>query len=371
MTEPFRSLLDAAVEDVRPRVAEPAAELIRRGRAARRRRVAAASIASAVVVAIAAGGVVGLGAAKKPSGVAAPGTPTASAQSGKALAREAPKVVAELSEREVRIGNLILPIPLGWQVIRDQRMYFCDIPAKAILINVMQIPDQRNCDLVPQIAISSWELSPGTVGRGLNEVVLPGGAPLWLSDNDLQNVGATWNRDVATVAGAVPWTGAHIRFDMPPAQLDFILRWVRSSEVNGSPLTLPNGVHKVRLDMAAATHPNVDPSESFSSAWDATGLTSTAPEMVLAVLGRLAALDRPVAPGELPCADAQPLVASLPLAGSHMAQLTLFDAEDRGLASIALSGGGGCAFATSSLGGRVWLPDGFAAGLNVLMRSGE
>jgi hypothetical protein len=85
-------------------------------------------------------------------------------------------------------------------------------------------------------------------------------------------------------------------------------------------------------------------------------------------MGLLSALDQPVQTGELPCAGAEQVTDTWRLAGTEMAGLTFTDTKvHNASATVAISTGDSCAFATSSLGGRVHLPAGFLARVEQLL----
>jgi hypothetical protein len=334
MTERIRELLDEAVAGVGPRSPDPVPEVLRRGRA-RRRRLAVAGAAAAVAVAVfAAGGVVATNRGTS-------GKTPASRPSGEHFD-------ATVGGGYVRTGGLAVPIPPGWSVIRDKRLTYCEVPANAFLLNVTMT--DAPCDPIFKASVHRWRPygTPASVAElGLiNEVVLPGGQPLWLSKNELANVRAAPAANVNA-----PWAAVSVSIRGQRPQVEALLRGITADPVAPARLTLPATSPAVQLSVSAEKQ-----------------LTSTDPAVIEQVRALLAALDQPVRPEELPCPGAKKVTGTWKLAGAGMAALTFTDARGRlATATVAISGGDTCAFATSSLGGRVHLPAGFLGRVEQLL----
>ena len=130
-----------------------------------------------------------------------------------------------------------------------------------------------------------------------------------------------------------------------------------------SRLVVPDGVSDVYLNLHGDAAHSVDPA------------------VVKQVIERLRGLEHMVQPSELPCAGAKVISPRLPdwsLAAQDMAQLDLVTVNPSPSAAnartpvlnrvmVGIGTSAECAYATSSDGGRVWLPAGFAAELHKLI----
>jgi hypothetical protein len=339
MTERIRALLDEAVAGVGPRNPDPVPEVLRRGRA-RRRRLAVAGAAAAVAVAVfAVGGIVatnrgtsGKTPASRPSSEPAP----------------VERFDASVSGGYVRTSGLAVPIPPGWPVIQDRRLTYCEVPANALLVNVAMT--DAPCEPNRHAFVGPWRPfgTPASVAELalINEVVLPGGQPLWLSSNGLANVRAAPSASVIA-----PWAAASVSIRGQRSQVEALLGGITADPVAPARLTLPATSPAVQLSVSAEKQ-----------------LTSTDPAVIEQVRALLAALDRPVRPAELPCPGAKKVTGTWKLAGAGMAALIFTDARGHeATATVAISTGDTCAFATSSLGGRVHLPAGFLGRVEQLL----
>ncbi|MGN9811926.1 hypothetical protein ACTMSW_21515 [Micromonospora sp. BQ11] len=372
MTERIRSLLDAAVADTRPRVADPVAEVLRRRRVDRRRHLATAGAAGAVAVALLATG--GLVAANRTG----TGTPAANPSASTDAARTSPPlpskrptgvggpperrlVVAKVTDSDVRINNgLILGIRSGWRVVQGdspKQVTDCEITPGSILVNVNWVPGGA-CDSRAQIQVRPWQprsydRAPTRFSEGVSEVILPGGQPAWLTDNEVRNV-RTFERSTWTAFNVyLPWAGAGLVVETPSEELDDLLGSISSEAVPPGRLVLPDSAQTASL--AGAKRDRLD---------------STDASAVGKVLDRLRGLDRAVDDGELPCASARQLTPLWKAASTDMATLTLTYPSGMPQAVIAISSTDDCPFATSSMGGRVWLPAGFLAEIRALLTPG-
>ncbi|MFI7574551.1 hypothetical protein [Micromonospora sp. NPDC049497] len=372
MTERIRSLLDAAVADTRPRVADPVPEILRRGRANRRRHLATAGAAGTVAVALLATGAL---VAANRTGTGTPAAnPSASADAARTsppLPSERPtrdvgappeprKVAATVTDSEVRINGLILKIRSGWRAVRGDSgkpVTDCEVTPGSILVNANWIPG-GTCDARAQIQVRPWQPrsyrgAPTRFSEGVSEVILPGGQPAWLTDNDVNNLRVSERSTWAAFNVDLPWAGAGLVVETPAAELDTLLGSVSSEAVPSGRLVLPDSAPTASL--AGAKQDRLD---------------STDASAVAKVLDRLRGLDRAVNDGELPCASAQQLSPLWKAAGRDMATLTLTYPSEMPQAVIAISSTDDCAFATSSMGGRVWLPAGFLAEVRALLTPG-
>jgi hypothetical protein len=357
VNESVRSLLDEAVADVRPRDADPVTRVMRRARKARLRHFAAAGAAGVVaVVLIATGGIIAGNRTGAQITPAAPSTP-----SGKDF--RPPLLDVQIEGGIVRTGGLAVSTPKGWRQLRDRTIDHCKIPQNSVLINVMEIPGGE-CDLHAQMSLSSWQPTtyPAAVSSlgTVSEVILPGGQPLWLDPNELNNVRVSAHRGFAGVTLAMPWAGARVVVDAPPAQTSAILGGISSVPVVAARLTLPDESSAVQLNVEG---------EDQAASTDKTAIAH--------VLELLRGLDQPVQNGELPCAGAEGLTPTWKLAGTDMAGLNFISSRPTAKSSatpsvtgmVAISTTDGCAFATSSLGGRVHLPAGILAQIQHLLGS--
>jgi len=347
-----RSLLDEAVADVQPRDTDPATRVIRRARKARLQRIAAAGAASVVAVAlIAAGGII---AGNRTGTQVAPAGPASSAPSG--MDAQPPLLDFQVTGGSVQTGGLVVPIPEGWQLLKNQKLDYCEIPENSVLVNVMEIPG-GNCNLHPQVSLSHWNpiTYPANVSAlgTVNEVILPGGQPLWLDLNKLKNLRGFQHRDFPGVTLAMPWANAQVAVDAPVAQINAILGGISSVPVAATRLTLPDNVASVQLNVKGSDQ-----------------IVSDDKAAIAQVLALLRGLDQPVQNGELPCSGADNVTSTWKLAGTDMAGLNFASSRRTpGLSSgvVAISTTDDCAFATSSLGGRVHLPAGTLAQIQHLL----
>ncbi|MFC6019247.1 hypothetical protein ACFP2T_23945 [Plantactinospora solaniradicis] len=366
MTERIRSLLDAAVADTRPRVVDPVSEVLRRGRAHRRHRLAITAAAGTVAIALLATG--GLVAANRGSGGTTTANPSPSASAPPTLPSEAskrpnsrPTVAATVTDGEVRANGLILAAPKGWQVVQGggQQMTDCDVVPRSVLINVRLGPG-GNCNSPARINVGPWGTKSyrseesKKFSEGISEIVLPGGQPAWLTDNDVENFRVFERSGAAAFNMGFPWAGTAFGIEVAPEELDLVLGSISSEPVAPGRLVLPDNSPTAALGQR-----------------DRDRIDSTNASAISQVLERLRGLDRVVQPDELPCASAQPLTPSRKLAGKDMAALTLHYPSGPAQAVVAISSTDECAFATSSMGGRVWLPAGFLAEIRALLADGE
>jgi len=353
MTERIRALLDAAIAEVGPRNPDPLPDVLRRAGARRRHLAVAGAAAAAAVAVLAAGGVV---AANHGMPDKAPASQPSATPTGEK--EELTRVDATVADGFVRTGGLAVPIPQGWQVIQDKKLDFCDIPAKSVLINVMQIPG-GNCDLHPQLAVYKWAptgFSAQVSALGVvSEVILPGGQPVWLDDNELDHLRSVRKKKTGNpFSGAqpfLPWASVRLSVDGQQSQIDSVLRGISADPVTPARLTLPEPSAAIQLNLGHKKQ-----------------LTSTDQAVIGQVLKLLTELDRPVRSDELPCAGAEQVTDTWRLAGTEMAGLIFTDAKGWNASGmVTISTGDTCAFATSSLGGRVHLPAGFLARVKQLL----
>lgn len=357
MNETIRSLLDEAVADVRPRCSDPAPAVMRRGRKARIQHLARAGAAGAAALALIATGAI----------VAGSRTATHVAPAGPAQIRDyvPPQIDARVIDGVVWTGGLTVPIPNGWLTLRERKLDYCQIPPNSVLINVMELPGGR-CDLHPQLSLASWEpmtyqadfSSLGTV----SEVILPGGQPLWFDPNEVENAEAFQKYDFTGVALTMPWAKARFAVDAPKAQVGAILDGIRADPVIPARLTLPSAFSAVQLNRKGEEQ-----------------IASTDKAAMAQVVALLRGLDQPVQDGELPCPGAKNLTSTWKLAGTDMAGFNFIESRATGKSvdspfvtgMVAISTSDSCAFATSSLGGRVHLPDDTLQQVTKILRGGR
>ena len=184
----------------------------------------------------------------------------------------------------------------------------------------------------------------------LNEIVLPGGQPMWLDDNELNNLRAVDRYEVAAMNLWLPWAGAQLYIEMLKTEFAPIQRSMRSEPIAPARLALPDNTRQIVLTLPGIGHQR----------------TSDA-GLVEQVMRQLRELDRAVDPAELPCASSAPVAQGWTVAASGMAWLSLVDESGLRWVTVAFSTADECAFATSSLGGRVWLPAGFTHQLRTLL----
>ncbi|SCL40581.1 hypothetical protein GA0074692_5872 [Micromonospora pallida] len=368
MTERIRALLDSAVADTHPTSVDPVPEVLRRGAAARRRQVTT-GLAGVLTVALLIGGGLaatgwstddasGIAPAASPSGRRAP-DPLPDATSGKGTPR--PFLVEIGDDEQVRVNGLVVPVPPDWRVNRDvsRPLTYCEVPARSIVVDV-NISPGGDCDAQPMVMVRHWQpwysrpnLPPQTFSSGLTEVVLPGGQPAWFDDNEVDNLAAAERGRWAAFNVEMPWSGAGLTVEMTPTELDPFVASIHSATEKPGRLVLPEAAPTAQLGQRG--HDRIDSSDAAA---------------VAKVLSRLRELDRPVDEDELTCSPAKPLTPAWKPAARDMAALTLTYPSGSPQAVVAISGTDDCAFATSSMGGRVWLPEGFLAEIRALLAPG-
>ncbi|WP_191844439.1 hypothetical protein [Catellatospora chokoriensis] len=366
MTERIRALLDEAAEEIRPLAADPAPGIVRRA-VARRRRVIAATAVVATVAALAAGTVLRVvgGTGPAPREVAASPSP---------LPSPLPRVLEpEVVDGEVRFNGLILPLAPGWKYREvETAVDYCVIEPKTVVLAMNGLGPGGDCNAHAQLQLSDdWQryyrVHMFQAGRrfslGLNEIVLPGGQPLWLDDNEVHNIVRGMQSSFTAGSLAAPWAAARLSYEMSPAEAAAVLQSIRGVPAPVTRLVVPDGVSDVYLNLDGET------------------VHSTDPAVLKQVIERLRGLERMVQPAELPCAGAKVISPRLPdwlLAAKDMAQLDLVIMNPSPSpattkisvlhqVTVGIGTAAECSFATSSDGGRVWLPAGFAAELHELI----
>jgi hypothetical protein len=339
MSERLRVLLDQAAADIEPRHGDPAPMIrLRHRRRVRRTRVAMAAATAVAVGATLA--VVNLVAPHKdrPDVVASP------------VPRPMPTALSfDLTGTGLTANGVTLTMPPGWSRFEGAVTNYCDVPDRSILVRRQFGPgpcgphDQFQVDLVAAPGLQY--LGMGNIGPQLVEVTLPGGQPGWIHTD--ARGGSPADLAKGGLELLVPWSAVHLTFDFGGADLQTALLSLRTPPVAPSRLVLPKGV-VVQTYIAGGRVP---------------AIKQEASERVLAML---AALDRPVQPGELPCANAIEMIGGW--RAVYPTKVTLFSFRTGGSApglgaTVALYEADGCSYATSSAGGRVWLPEGFVARL--------
>ncbi|MEV0329550.1 hypothetical protein AB0H63_24345 [Micromonospora echinospora] len=364
MTERIRALLDSAVADTHPTSVDPVPEVLRRGAAARRRQVTTGLAGVVTVALLVGGGLVatgwptgdasGIGPAASPTGRRTP-EPLPDDSSGRSAR---PFLVEIGDDQQIRVNGLVVPVPPGWRVTRDlsRTPAYCEVPARSVLVDVNVGPG-GDCDAHPMVLVRHWQprhsppnLPARTFSSGLTEVVLPGGQPAWFDDNDVDGFAAFGRSRWAAFNVEMPWAGAGLTVEMTPAELDPFAASIHSATERPGRLVLPKAAPAAQLGQRG--HDRID-------SRDATAVAK--------VLDRLRDLDRTVDEDELTCSSAEPLTPAWKPAARDMAALTLMYPSGPPQAVVAISSTDDCAFATSSMGGRVWLPEGFLAEIRALL----
>jgi hypothetical protein len=359
MTKRTRALLEQAVADVTPRVADPSSDIVRRA-VARRRRSAwvTAAIAAVAVVSVLTVVKLALPSDKAPAVSASP-----------SQANPMPEIPPPLRPRVegtgLHLNSLVLPLTNGWKYKRYEdpsAVDYCSIPPKTIAYTNGGVAP-GDCDARPQVTFGqSRGLRPsgppiGPAG-GINEVVLPGGQPVWLDDNEVANFTIGSKTTFLAAAFNAPWARIGVYLEMPTTMDGSFLGGIRADVVPPARLSMPEAPTTVYVIV------------------DGNLVSSTAPTTIREVIDRLKALDQVVDSSQPVCPGGPKVGPVWRLAGQHMAEVTFTAYDpvrriDWVLGTVAVSTSPTCAFATSSLGGRVWLPAGFAAQLHELVGSGK
>lgn len=368
MTERIHHLLDEAVAGVQPRDPDPVPALLRRAGRDRRRRWAMGGAAVAVAASLIAVG--GFATVNRPSPppIAAPAPPPD--------LTDLPQPAPAVSGGVVRAGGVTIAVPPGWTVSDRSRADYCDIANRTILLGTMIMPG-GDCNSHSQLALGLWR--PTVFPAGMieesdatfhdmslwNEVVLPGGQPLWLDANNAGNIDAAEDLTFAASNLVLPWARMQISTEYHRAD-ESVLSGIASEPAPPATLGLPVDFTAVALTVKGKGRLRTDD-----------------PAVAAQVLELLRGLDRPVQPGELPCPGARQLSKDWKLAGTDMAALAfLTPADTSGITPrkgvkpgdfeeaaglVAISADDSCAFATSAMGGRVHLPAGFLGRLQQLL----
>jgi hypothetical protein len=360
MTTHTKALLDEAVADVMPRVADPSAAIVRRAIVQRRRSTwAVASITAVAVFAALAAVKVALPTDKAPPAVgASPSTPKVE------VSRKPLDVKAD--GNALHLNTLVLPLTDGWKYQRydGSAVDYCSIPPQTIAYAVHGVAP-GDCNAQPGVEVGPDRgLPPNGVPvavrnlRGINEVVLPGGQPVWLSDNSAGDFAAADKSGFLAMDFNAPWAQVGVYVEMPPALESGFFGGVRSEPVAPARLSVPDGANGVYVVI------------------DRQLVSSTAPATITEVTNRLKALDQPVDPSQPVCPGGRQVGPVWQLAAEHMAEVIFTGPDptypaDRILATIAVSTSPTCTFATSSFSGRVWVPTGFATQIRDLVTSGR
>jgi hypothetical protein len=272
----------------------------------------------------------------------------------------------EVDGSAVRVNGLLLPLPDGWKPLHTQQAdNYCDIPAKIVVVAESGI-QPGNCDARPRVQIGHGGLMTGSMLRpdrtthrwgGFREVVLPGGQPLWLDDNEVRNLTAAAKDSYFATTLEAPWAAAYVSVEMPTSMARPYMQDIRSEPVPPARLSIP--------DAAQSVHGTIN-GDTVSSSRQAT---------IQQVIQQLRALDQTVDPAQPICPDDPPIAPTWTLPGHDMDQLIFATDDPFGnpvvQTVVALGTSTSCAFATSSDAGRVWLPEGFVAQLHELVQAGS
>jgi hypothetical protein len=320
MTEGFRNRVDAALDEA-VRDTDPmaeVAEVVRRYHRGRRR-TTVSCVAGVVALAILGVGAIGQLGARTPG----PGT----AVSIKTPSTTAPAIPL-LIDGEVIVDGLTVPVPDGWQAI-DRRATYCDIPPRTVVVGFDPVPggEGRHCGLKPIIIVAAqgqWS----SERRAVRQLTLPGGQPAWVATGS-SNV-AFGKRPGYNVARLyLPWSRAMVGLTLEADEFAAVLASIRARPTQPSALVLPAHVNVVSSTYRGAPQRSADPAA------------------VAEVLRRLGGLSDAVSDKRVCAHPDLPALAIDLQAGSSSATVV-----------ITLSST--CMEVTSSLGGRVSAPQGYA-----------
>jgi hypothetical protein len=332
----IRELLGSAVADVTPRAADPVADVLRQYRR-HRRRVGVAI--GAIILLLAAGGFAavprfaGGGQRADVFASASPAESTVPVQTGPAR----PRVVG----KEVVAGGLVMPVPPGWHTIDDGKTTYCNVPPRTIAVGFDPVPggSGKYCGLKPFISVSGARLSAGLLGsllRGANlrQTTLPGGQSAWMTTWP-DTATATFGQRPYNVASLyLPWSGATVHVALDRTGYAEIFPTIRTRPVAPSTLALSASSAQIIGPNSLGRPVN-------------SGPRITDPTVIAQALDRLGGLTA-AASNDQACAT-----LNMPTAVVWFNTIT-------GPAAVVITLSDNCAQATSSLGGRVTVPRGFA-----------
>lgn len=335
-TEQLPDLLVRAAAGISPRTADPVGQVAVRVRRDRRRRTLRAGLVGVAVLALTVGGVVAL----RPKDVAPP-VPAASPTRPVTVPASGGPVVPKLVDGVVVAAGFRMPVPAGWQTIEGREQEACTTPPHTLLVNGRLLPGPYCEDHQgPYITVQPLEFHWGPRGGFVvtQEVPLAGGQPAWLVKTTLDRLSGV---DYRSVTLLLPWSGVSVALSGPGGELATIIGTIQTQPVTPERLRLPAQVTEIQ----------------FSDGSRLRGWVGK-PEKIQPLLPKLAELDQVVTDDE--ACPAGPITATI----------TLIDANHR-LSVITIRSNGDCAQATSSLGGRVRLPDNFLADFTNLIRAAE
>jgi hypothetical protein len=326
MSDRFRSLLDDAAAEVRPRAVDPVAHVLRRAHEQRRRTI------TGVVSGLAAAAVL-VGAA-----VAADrwmpddrtdGQVADEVETAQPIVVEPPRV----DDGVIRAGSLTLPIPDGWttQVGPDTGVAYCKIRPDTVFVDTTVIP--------------------GASGQACDrQVLLPGGQPAWIpsfakTPDELERNACCAKQ--GSMLLYVPWARVYLHVYGPKSDVLEIVASIRTTDVRPTRLVLPEDVRTARLVPLGS-----DLVEKRLYAEDAD------PDATALVTARLAGVD------DVPAAEEE----ACPATGGEeqTGSITLRDAKGHTAGVVNITRRGDCAELVSSLGGRVRVPAPFVTDLEKL-----
>ncbi|GAA1840606.1 hypothetical protein GCM10009687_02060 [Asanoa iriomotensis] len=319
LSERIRALLDEAVAEVRPREADPVRKVVRRVRTRRHQLLAGAGLAVLALL--------GVGA----MAVRPPAVEPAAPPSTAAMAEPAVPVV---ENGEIRAGLTTLPVPTGWEVVRQDQPA-CQTSPRTVFVGVRVAPGGRCGGDRPLIQVVGYTEQVRYADLGPHgQLILPGGQPGWVPTGQLGLFREKAGSGYQAVELALPWSGAKITFFMSGSQLREIFPTVRTAPVAPTGLVFPASVRAANLRLPGLSFQ----AQSLSAPSPARQLDQ--PDQLARLHGLLAGLTE-VVPGDAGCATGQ------------MTRMDLVDAHNRIQETIYFSTDPGCAQATSSLGGRV------------------
>jgi hypothetical protein len=369
MTERFSALLDDAVSEVQPRLADPVPVLIRRARAQRFKATAAGALAAVALL----GG-----------GFAVSNELIAANQAQDAAGRSTEPPTPRVVDGKIVAGGLILPVPPGWKVVERKAAKSCGMLANTVLIGG---PDDVGCATAPiEVSgtrgpipggIASVPANPGGAANTDHLVIsipkmitLPGGEPAWqtLGSPGLPNTAHDPHGYQNWLT--LPWSNVLISLRGDRTEQQKVINSMRSKPVKATRLVLPKTAKAAELAIVERTIPVT----ATQTPPDGDG-RSTDPKTITTVL-RLLRGQTPAADSGHGCADGTQPTAQLTL---RARDIRLSQTQPRGdikailedTTTIIITLSDNCREAASSRGGRVTLSASALAQLKKLLNVGS
>jgi hypothetical protein len=359
MTERFSALLDDAVSEVQPRLADPVPVLIRRARAQRFKAVAAGTLALAMLL----GG-----------GIAVGDQLIAANQAQDAAGRSTEPPTPRVVDGKIVAGALILPVPPGWKVVERKAAKSCGMLANTVLIGG---PDDVGCATAPiEVSgtrgpypggyVTNVSTNPGGAANTDHLIIstpkmitLPGGEPAWQIVGPLSNT--AHNPNWVTL----PWSKVLISLRVDRTEQQKVINSMRSKPVKATRLVLPKTAKAAELTIPVTAQQT--PPDGYGR--------STDPKTVTRVLRLLREQTHVVRNGH-GCADGTQPTARLTL---QARDIGLSQTQPRGdldailadTTTVIITLSDNCREAVSSDGGRVTLSASALAELKKLLNVGS